>query len=687
MSTDALHPDTSFSAGELNKQPASSVSKKNTTEISGEVAIPLIELKKIHRIFSTDGGVEVHALRGIDLKIYPGEFLAIVGQSGSGKSTLMNLLGCLDRPTKGTYLFAGRDIKSFDADGLAWLRREAFGFVFQSYNLLNNSTAEENVEVPAIYAGLNHNDRRMRGEALLTSLGLGDRLDHRPTQLSGGQQQRVSIARAMMNGGKVILADEPTGALDTQSGIEVMALLESLARDGHTVILITHDNEVASHADRVIEFRDGEIINDSGHAEGVIDPKQNKTLRDLFLSRKVASPMAGIGESIRMAMRSLKANIFRTILTLLGIVIGVASVVAMLAIGEGARQDIVDRISSIGTNRLTLQPARVPGQRRSLPSTLTLEDADAVGQELPNILGAMPELQSNYTVRYQRLDYSTQVTATTENMPDLSAWPLAKGIFFTREDSDRYTPVAVLGATVTNELFPAGAEPLGEYILIKNIPFLVIGVMTTKGASSNGNDQDDVVFVPFKTGALRLMGESNARSISVYVDDVDAIKATEQNLIQYMIARHGSEDFRIFNAAQLLETITASQDTFTILLGSVAAISLLVGGIGVMNIMLVSVTERTREIGIRMATGARQMDIMSQFLSEAIVVSGVGGVIGVITGVTVGYILIFFEVSIKFTAMPMILAFSCATATGLIFGFAPARKAAQLDPVVALANE
>ena len=687
MSTDALHPDTFFSAGELNKQPASSVSKKNTTEISGEVAIPLIELKKIHRIFSTDGGVEVHALRGIDLKIYPGEFLAIVGQSGSGKSTLMNLLGCLDRPTKGTYLFAGRDIKSFDADGLAWLRREAFGFVFQSYNLLNNSTAEENVEVPAIYAGLNHNDRRMRGEALLTSLGLGDRLDHRPTQLSGGQQQRVSIARAMMNGGKVILADEPTGALDTQSGIEVMALLESLARDGHTVILITHDNEVASHADRVIEFRDGEIINDSGHAEGVIDPKQNKTLRDLFLSRKVASPMAGIGESIRMAMRSLKANIFRTILTLLGIVIGVASVVAMLAIGEGARQDIVDRISSIGTNRLTLQPARVPGQRRSLPSTLTLEDADAVGQELPNILGAMPELQSNYTVRYQRLDYSTQVTATTENMPDLSAWPLAKGIFFTREDSDRYTPVAVLGATVTNELFPAGAEPLGEYILIKNIPFLVIGVMTTKGASSNGNDQDDVVFVPFKTGALRLMGESNARSISVYVDDVDEIEATEQNLIQYMIARHGSEDFRIFNAAQLLETITASQDTFTILLGSVAAISLLVGGIGVMNIMLVSVTERTREIGIRMATGARQMDIMSQFLSEAIVVSGVGGVIGVITGVTVGYILIFFEVSIKFTAMPMILAFSCATATGLIFGFAPARKAAQLDPVVALANE
>lgn len=689
MSTQAFQPEIPLSTSIGASKDSHPEHGTHTVSKSGEVAIPLIELRGIHRIFATDGGVEVHALRGVDLKIYSGEFLAIVGQSGSGKSTLMNLLGCLDRPTKGTYLFAGRDIKSFDEDSLAWLRRDAFGFVFQSYNLLATATAEENVEVPAIYAGLSHNERRVRGEALLTSLGLGDRLDHRPSQLSGGQQQRVSIARAMMNGGKVILADEPTGALDTQSGIEVMALLESLAREGHTVILITHDSEVASHADRMVEFRDGEIISDSGPAKGSVDPAQNKTLRDLFLSRKITSPLAGVGEAIRMALRSLKANIFRTILTLLGIVIGVASVVAMLAIGEGARQDIVDRISSIGTNRLTLQPARIPGQRRSLPSTLTLEDADALTVDLPNILGAMPELQGNYTARFGRQDYSTQVNAVTENMPELNNWPLASGIFFTREDSDKYTPVAVLGSTVAQEIFPGGTDPLGEYILIRNIPFQVIGVLTSKGASSgfNGGDQDDAIFVPFKTGALRLMGQTNARSISIFVDNVDEIEATEQNLIQFMTARHGSEDFRIFNSAELLETVTASQDTFTILLGSVAAISLLVGGIGVMNIMLVSVTERTREIGIRMATGARQTDIMSQFLSEAIVVSGVGGVIGVLIGVAVGYILIAFEVSIKFTSMPMILAFCCATATGLIFGFAPARKAAQLDPVVALANE
>lgn len=665
------------------------IASKTSEASFGEIAIPLIELRKIHRIFKTDGGVEVHALKGIDLKIYAGEFLAIIGQSGSGKSTLMNILGCLDRPSNGSYLFAGRDIKSFDADGLAWLRREAFGFVFQSYNLLPSATAEENVEVPAIYAGLSRHERSVRGEALLSSLGLGERLDHRPSQLSGGQQQRVSIARALMNGGQVILADEPTGALDSQSSVEVMALLEDLARKGHTVILITHDPEVAKHADRTVEFSDGEIISDSGPADEAVDPKRNSKLRDLFLSRSASSPLASVAEAIGMALGSLGANIFRTILTLLGIVIGVASVVAMLAIGEGAQADIVERISSIGTNRLMLQPARIPGQRRNMPSTLTFEDADAITESVSNLLGAIPEIRATNTVRFDRQDYQTSITATSANMPELRNWPLAKGTFFDREDSDNYTAVAVLGATVAAELFPGGSEPLGEYILIRNIPFQVIGVLTTKGASSGpgGGDQDDAVFVPLRTGALRLFGATNVNSISVMVDDIEQISATELDLVQFMVSRHGSQDFRVFNSAELLETVSASQQTFTMLLGSVAAISLLVGGIGVMNIMLVSVTERTREIGIRMATGARQSDIMWQFLAEAIVVSAVGGIIGVGVGLGVGYVLTLFGVSIKFTTLPAVLAFSCAAATGLVFGFAPARKASRLDPVVALAND
>ncbi len=652
------------------------------------LSIPIIELRNITRTFVTGGGVEVKALRGINLTIHMGEFVAIVGQSGSGKSTMMNILGCLDKPTSGTYLFAGRDIRHFDPDDLAWLRREAFGFVFQSYNLLANADAEENVEIPAIYAGLSHNERRVKAEALLTSLGLGDRLDHRPSQLSGGQQQRVSIARALMNGGNIILADEPTGALDSRSGIEVMALLQDLARQGHTVILITHDPKIAAQADRTIEFRDGEVIADTRREDKPFVPQGNQKLRQLFMNRKIASPLAGIGEAINMALRSLTSNIFRTILTLLGIVIGVASVVAMLAIGEGATQQIVDRISAVGTNMLTLQPARIPGQRRTLPSTLSFEDADAIAEGVPNVLGTLPELQGNYTVRYGRQDYQTTVTATGENLPEIRNWPLARGVFFTREDSEDYVAIAVLGATVAEEMFPDGQNPLGEYILIRNVPFQIIGVLTRKGSSGfGGNDQDDAVFVPLRTGALRLFGQTFARSITVAVDDINQIDTTEARLREFMIVRHGTEDFRIFNSAELLDTVSASQDTMTMLLGSVAAISLLVGGIGVMNIMLVSVTERTREIGIRMATGARQKDILSQFLSEAIVVSGVGGIIGIALGIGIGLAMQSFGVAIKFTSTPMILAFCSATATGLIFGFMPARKAARLDPVVALANE
>lgn len=650
-------------------------------------AIPLIELRDIRRTFVTGGGVEVQALRGINLKIYPGEFVAIVGQSGSGKSTMMNLLGCLDRPTSGTYLFGGREIESFDADGLAWLRREAFGFVFQSYNLLGGSTALENVEIPAIYAGKSTDERVNRAEALLTSLGLGQRMDHRPTQLSGGQQQRVSIARALMNGGKIILADEPTGALDSQSGVEVLALLEKLARDGHTVIIITHDAKVAAHADRVIEFRDGQVISDSGHVDGTINPAQNDKLRDLFLSRQSAVVLGSLGEALRMALQSLRANVFRTSLTLLSMIIGVVSVVVMLAIGEGVQKQVVDQISSIGTNMLNLQPARDDSQRRNMPSTLTYEDSLAIAEEVPNVLGTSPELQGNYTLRFRRQDHSAQVSATSHRLPELRNWPLARGVFFTEEDTNTYTPVAVLGSTVAAELFPDGQEPLGEYILISNIPFQIIGVMTSKGGSANGNDQDDVVFIPFKTGMLRLMGQKFARNIAVYVDDTSKIEQTERELIQFMVGRHGTQDFRIFNSAEMLETVSSTTQTMTLFLGAIASISLLVGGIGVMNTMLMSVSERTREIGIRMATGARQSDILMQFLTEAIVVSGLGGMIGVLIGLGIGAIATSAGVPVSFNITPIALAFGVATATGLVFGFAPARKAARLDPVVALASD
>ena len=658
--------------------------------LSRDVAIPLIDLRKVCRTFVTDGGVEVRALRDIDLKIYPGEFVAVMGQSGSGKSTLMNILGCLDRPTSGEYYFAGRNIQSFDSDGLAWLRREAFGFIFQSYNLLATETAEENVAVPGIYAGLTAAERELRAQSLLSSLGLGDRMDHRPNQLSGGQQQRVSIARALMNGGNIILADEPTGALDSRSGTEVMALLKDLARKGHTVIIITHDSKVASNADRVIEFKDGIIINDSGHAAGAVSPEKNKALRELFLSRKAASLLGGLGEAVRMAMSSLIANAFRTFLTLLGIVIGVAAVVALLGIGEGVQSNVVERLSSIGTNVIRLQPQRAEGQRRDLPSQFTFEDAEAILANVANIKYVLPIVQGSQTIRHGRQDHSARITATTEVLPAAKSWPLARGVFFTAEDAKEFTPVAVLGTTVYEALFPDGGDPLGEWILLRNIPFQIIGVLTRKGASSS-EDQDDAVYVPLRAGALRLFGKENADQIEIVIDDVSKVSQTETELFNFMLERHnGTEDFRIFNAAEMLETLEATQAVLRLFLGAVGGITLLVGGIGVMNIMLVSVTERTREIGVRMATGARQRDIMVQFLAEAIVVSLVGGVLGIALGFGAGKLidgLPNLDFPVIFNATPAIVAFSCAAATGLIFGFMPARKAAKLDPVVALANE
>jgi len=682
MSTQALAAGAIPSAGDSGRDDASLLSR--------DVAIPLIELRKVCRTFVTDGGVEVRALRDIDLKIYPGEFVAIMGQSGSGKSTLMNILGCLDRPTSGRYLFAGRDIESFDSDGLAWLRREAFGFVFQSYNLLATETAEENVAVPGIYAGLSSAERELRSQSLLSALGLGDRMDHRPNQLSGGQQQRVSIARAMMNGGNIILADEPTGALDSQSGEEVMALLEELAAKGHTVILITHDAQVAGHANRIIEFSDGVVVNDTGHEKGAADPSKNKRLRELFMSRKTANLLGGLGEAVRMAFRSLFANAFRTFLTLLGIVIGVASVVAMLAIGEGMENDIVDRLSSIGTNVLNLQRQRAEGQRRDIPSRMTFEEADALAMEVPNIAYTLPMIENGMTVRYGREDHSAPVVATTEHLPLAKNWPLARGVFYSREDSESFKPVAVLGATVYDELWPNGGDPIGEWVLLNRVPFQVIGLLTRKGASGN-EDQDEVVFVPLKAGALRLFGTQYASNVEVYVDDVSRISQTEDDVFDFMLDAHGGvEDFRIFNAAEMLETLEGAQQTIRLFLAAVGGIALLVGGIGVMNIMLVSVTERTREIGVRMATGARQRDILMQFLAEAIVVSLVGGVLGIGLGFGAGKMLESlpnFELQVVFNSTPAIIAFSCAAAIGVVFGFAPARKAAKLDPVVALSNE
>jgi macrolide transport system ATP-binding/permease protein len=644
-------------------------------------AAPLIELSGVTKTYR-NGSLAVEVLHGIDVAIYPGEFVAIVGQSGSGKSTLMNILGCLDRPTTGSYRFLGEDVSSLDRDALARLRREAFGFVFQSYNLIGGATATQNVEIPAIYAGTSPDERHARAEALLGTLGLSDRLHHKPNQLSGGQQQRVSIARALMNGGQIILADEPTGALDSKSGIEVLALLNDLCRKGHTVIVITHSQEVAAHAQRVIEIRDGVIVSDPGPnaTESASMPRRSQD-KDAGLG------LRGLLEACKSAGRALRSNLFRTALTLLGIVIGVGSVIAMLAVGDGAKQAVVDRISGMGTNLLLIRP--VAGNRGGMGgsiATMTPDDAEAIAA-VPNVLAAVPELGGNVTTRFGNMDYQTQATSTSAEFPLARNWPVARGTFFSRADVRSYAPVVVLGQTVVSNLFPDANDPIGKHIVLNNVLFQVIGVMGERGASPQGADQDDVVFVPYTTGGLRLFGQRFLRNITVAVAEVSKIDETQDAVTKLLEARHRTLDFQIRNMASLLETATETQNTLTILLGSIAAISLLVGGIGVMNIMLVNVTERTREIGVRMATGARMRDIMQQFLTEALAVSAIGGLIGVAGGLGAAALIAALGTPVKFSFFPVALAFGCAFATGLIFGYMPARKAAGLDPVVALSSE
>lgn len=657
----------------------------NIRNISAQDTQSLIELRELSKTYYSDG-LDLEVLHGLSLTIDEGEFVAIMGQSGSGKSTLMNILGCLDRPTTGVYLLRGQDVSRFSADELALLRRNTFGFIFQRYNLIAAETATANVEIPAIYAGLSRQERIRRAEELLERLGLADRLSYRPTQLSGGQQQRVSIARALMNGGRVILADEPTGALDSASGEEVMRLLEDLHGKGHTIILITHAADIASRAERVIEIKDGMIVSDRRRVQ---PPSTDTAIRSLTApgpSERRIHLLPNASEAARMAIGSLRGNISRTILTLLGIIIGVGAVVAMLALGDGSKRAVLSRIEAMGTDLLMVRPG-APGVRRSGDlATLVAEDATAI-RELPNVLHAVPEYSSGVTLRMGENDYMSNATCATADYARARNWPVASGSFFSRADVESYAPVVVLGQTVANNIFPNTPNLLGRYILVNNIPFQVVGVLAPKGATSFGGDMDDAVFLPLTTARMRLFGQRYVRTITVQVADVAAIDNTQQEITDLLAKRHGKVDFQIRNMASLLENATETQNTMTILLGSIAAISLLVGGIGVMNIMLVSVTERTREIGIRMAAGAQMIHILLQFMTEAIIVCALGGIVGVASGLAGAWVSSRFGSPVVYSLPPMLLAFGSASAVGLLFGFLPARRAAKLDPVVALASE
>jgi macrolide transport system ATP-binding/permease protein len=640
---------------------------------------PLIRVVDASRVY-VSGDSEIRALDHASLEIRRGEFVAIMGQSGSGKSTLMNILGCLDRPTEGRYEVNGVDVGSLNPDELAALRRDTFGFVFQRYNLLATVSAAENVELPAIYAGMAQDARRQRAKSLLAKLGLGERTDHRPNQLSGGQQQRVSIARALMNDAEVILADEPTGALDSRSGAEVMALLKQLHSEGRTIILITHDASVAEHAERIVHIKDGRIVDDSGVKRAVAGSNQRVS------NAAQANWLDDLEEAVKMAMRSLRANKFRSALTLLGVMIGVAAVVTMLAIGNGSKEAVMKQISAMGSNLLLVFPG-APGSRPTGDiATLVPADAQAIS-EMDNVVAVSPERKTRATLRMGSIDYQSNITGVWPAYQVTQNWPMASGTFVTEDDVRSYATVIVLGKTVAKNLFPNDEDPVGQFILVGNTPFEIIGVLSTKGANSFGSDMDDAAFVPLSTGFNRLFGQQYLGSVNVKLASDEKTAETQEEIRQLLMSRHHLEDFQIRSTSSFMAAAASTQNTLTLLLGCVAAISLIVGGIGVMNIMLVSVTERTREIGVRMATGARASNILLQFNTEALVVCGIGGLIGVALGFTAGFIAKALGTNVAFTPTPALLALGSALLTGMLFGYLPARKAAYMDPVVALASE
>lgn len=652
----------------------------------------MIELKDIHKTYRM-GDTTVYALRGVSLTIEPGEFVAIMGPSGSGKSTLMHMIGLLDVPDSGSYRLLGREVAHLGEDDLAVLRREAIGFVFQQFNLLPRVSAEENVAMPLLYS--HHRLDLARAGALLAKVGLKDRIHHKPSELSGGQQQRVAIARALINEPRILLADEPTGNLDTASQQEILAVLRELNHQGITIVMVTHEEEVAREARRRIRIRDGVIQSDE--RTGVTPPAS-------ALSSAPAAPPANakrlriseVGEHLRQGLRALAANKVRTILSMLGILIGVAAVVAMLALGRGAQRAIETQLASLGSNLLMLRPGaiRVGGIAQEVGATtrLTVDDVAAIKERIPGVKEAAPSVTGRVRTTFGNKNWNTLVRGTVPAYARMRASEPQVGRFFTDEENQRRARVAIIGLTVVRELF-GGQNPVGEFIKVNRVNFQVIGVLPEKGATGF-QDQDDVIIIPVLTAMHRLLGKDYVDSIDIEAASAADLQPVSDATIAQMVTRHKvppsqqQDAFQIRNLADIQSALTESSRTMSMLLSVIAAISLLVGGIGIMNIMLVSVTERTREVGLRKAVGARPRDILAQFLTEAVVVSVVGGLAGIACGwaatVTLSK-LAGWTTSVSIDSV--LLAFLFSAGIGILFGIYPARKAARLNPIVALRYE
>ena len=661
----------------------------------------LLELKDVRRSYQS-GATMVEVLHGIDLTVKAGEMVAIIGPSGSGKSTLMNIIGCLDNPSSGSYKVMGQDTLNMAPDELAALRRDFFGFIFQRYHLLGHLCARENVQVPAVYAGVRKHKRDERAKELLGSLGLDERTEYKPSQLSGGQQQRVSIARALMNGGQIILADEPTGALDTKSGQDVMKTLQELNAQGHTVIIVTHDPRIAACARRVIAIEDGSIksdtineqikeINGDIHKDNSSASTTGVPLSTSLVKKQWSltwsSYLDRFKEAFIMAYRAMLSNRMRTLLTMLGIIIGIMAVVSVVALARGASEKIIANIAAMGTNTITIYPGQRMGDVRSgRIRSLTPRDL-VVLQGQPFVDSVSASVQTNALLRRGAQESNAMAQGVSFDLFRVYGLKVKEGRIFSNQELQDRAQVGVIDDNAAKLFFPTESA-LGKNIIVGNISVKVIGILA-KTDSFVIRGENPNIFMPYTSVMTRLINQNYLSSIVVRIKEGFSTPVAESSIKSLLISRHGRQDFFMQSSDTIMKSIESATSTFTIMISAIAVISLVVGGIGVMNIMLVSVTERTREIGIRMAVGARQSDILSQFLIEAVMVCMLGGLLGVILSYIVGQVIMHFvpAITLSYSMFSIIAAVLTSSAIGIAFGFMPARSASKLNPIEALARE
>ena len=644
----------------------------------------ILELQNINKFFG-QGANRVHVLKGINLTVEKGDFVAIIGQSGSGKSTLMNIIGCLDTPTSGSYRINGIEAGKMDRDQLAELRSRTFGFIFQRYNLLTSLNTRENAALPAIYLGMGAEERTQRAVELLKRLELGNKLRNKPNELSGGQQQRVSIARALMNGGEIILADEPTGALDSKSGEMVMEIIKGLHKQGHTIILVTHDSKIAAQASRIIEIKDGEIVSDERKTSDFY--KIEEEVRK-FKRSKLETFKYRFAESFSMSIHAILANKMRSLLTMLGIIIGIASVVSVVALGNASQAKIMEQINSMGTNTIDIMPGSGFGDMRSgKVKTLKVSDSDYLSKQ-GFIDNSTPSVSGSGTLVYGNTSSTAQLKGVGASFFDVKGHKIALGRIFTQDEVNNIASVVVIDHNTKKEVFADNPNPIGEIVIFNKKPLKIIGV--TEEENNPGPRADAMnLWVPYTTAMYKINGSTDINTITVKISDKVNSQVAETSIENILTSLHGKKDFFMINSDSIKQTVESATNTMKFLIASIAVISLIVGGIGVMNIMLVSVTERTREIGIRMAIGAKQADILQQFLIEAILICLVGGFMGVALSLLIGFGFNTFseEFGMIFSTASIVLALVCSTGIGIVFGYMPAKNASNLNPIDALASE